>query len=105
MFGCYNPRMQPKSQLPNAQDRREAPRVDVEGRYSICLDPTDGREPITCTLLDFSVTGMRLELAEDAALPDTVHILIGPLSHNCRIVWREGPIVGVDFIDEHHSIF
>jgi hypothetical protein len=38
-------------------------------------------------------------------LPDKVQVLIGSLSHNCRIVWRKGTTVGVDFIDEHHSIF
>jgi hypothetical protein len=31
--------------------------------------------------------------------------VIGSLSHNCRIAWRKGTVVGVDFIDEHHSIF
>jgi hypothetical protein len=90
---------------PDFEDRRDAPRVDVEGRYSMRVDPRDGREPIHCALLDFSVTGVRLELPEDIALPANIQVLIGSLSHNCRIVWRKGTTVGVDFIDEHHSIF
>lgn len=104
MFACYNPCMQ-RDQPQEVIDRREAPRVEVEGRYSTLLDPCDGRQPISCKLQDFSVTGLRLELPEDVPLPDKVHILIGSLSHNCRIAWRKGVIVGVDFVDEHHSIF
>jgi len=38
-------------------------------------------------------------------LPTQVHVLIGDLSHNARIAWRNGMTIGVDFIDEHHSIF
>ncbi len=69
------------------------------------LDPCDGRGPLTCALLDYSVTGVRLELPEDVTLPAQVQVLVGELSHNARIVWRKGTTVGVDFIDEHHSIF
>jgi hypothetical protein len=105
MFGWYYQDMQRNPQPLEVLDRREAPRADVDGRYSMRLDPCDGREPITCSLLDFSVTGARLELPEDVALPENVHVLIGELSHNCRIAWRKGVTVGVDFVDEHHSIF
>ena len=105
MFGCYNPSMQRIPHAAELADRRDAPRVEVEGRYSMRLDPCDGREPINCALLDYSVTGVRLELPENIALPAQVHVLIGDLAHNARIVWRKGTTVGVDFIDEHHSIF
>jgi len=97
--------MQRNQQPQEMVDRREAPRVDVDGRYSMRIDPRDGREPIDCTLVDFSVTGARLQLPEDVPLPEQVHVLIGDVSHNCRIAWRKGVTVGVDFIDEHHSIF
>jgi hypothetical protein len=97
--------MQRSSQPQDIVDRREAPRVDVDGRYSMRLDPCDGRAPIDCSLIDFSVTGARLRLPKDIPLPDKVHVLIGNLSHNCRIAWRQGVTIGVDFIDEHHSIF
>jgi hypothetical protein len=99
-----NPQPEPV-QADEDADRRHAPRTDVGGRYSMRLDPGGGREPIHCTLLDFSVTGVRLKLPEDVALPQNVQILIGGLSHNCRIAWRKGTMVGVDFVDEHHSIF
>ena len=86
-------------------ERRDAPRVELGGRYSMRLDPCDGRDPIVCVLLDHSVTGVRLQLPEDMVLPADVHILIGELSHQARIVWRNGTTVGIDFIEEHHSIF
>jgi hypothetical protein len=97
--------MQPTSKAEDFADRRDSPRVDLDGRYHTRLDPCDGREPITCALLDFSVTGVRLKLPDNSALATDVKVLIGELSHNARIVWRNGDIVGVDFIDEHHSIF
>jgi len=86
-------------------DRRDAPRTDLDGRYRMRLDPCDGRGSINCALLDYSVTGARLQLPEDVELPAEVHVLVGELAHNARIVWRNGTTVGVDFIDEHHSIF
>jgi hypothetical protein len=30
---------------------------------------------------------------------------VGELSHDARIAWRRDTAVGVDFVDEHHSIF
>jgi hypothetical protein len=86
------------------EDRRQAPRVDIYGQYTIRLDPRDGREPIVCPMLDFSVTGFRLELPQDVSLPTDVQILIGELAHSGRVVWRKGNVVGVDLIDEHHSL-
>jgi PilZ domain-containing protein len=105
MFDCYNHGMQDISPAAAIDERRDAPRVELARRYSIRLDPCDGREPVSCALLDFSVTGVRLELPDNTAVPDEVKVLIGELSHNARIVWRKNASVGVDFIDEHHSIF
>ena len=68
------------------------------------LDPCDGRAPLRCAMLDFSVTGARLELPDDTPLPAAVRVLIGDLSHRARIAWRKGRMIGVDFLDEHHSI-
>ena len=97
--------MQEASPRAAFDERRDAPRIDVDRRYSVRLDPCDGRGPITCALLDFSVTGVRLELPDNMPMPDEVKVLIGQLSHNARIVWRKDTMVGVDFVDEHHSIF
>ena len=97
--------MQEISHAAAIDERRDAPRVELQRRYSVRLDPCDGRGPISCALLDFSVTGVRLELPDNMTVPDHVKVLIGELSHNARIVWRKDASVGVDFVDEHHSIF
>ena len=97
--------MQNEPKMSNADDRREAPRADVGRRYSTRIDAGDGRAPIECVLLDYSVTGLRLEVPEDIALPQNIQVMIGSLAHNARIVWRRGGMVGVDFVDEHHSIY
>ena len=91
-------------------ERRDAPRVDLDGRYSMRLDPSDGRAPIACALMDYSVTGVRLRLPqdmapEDMALPERVQVMIGEVAHTARIVWRDGTTLGVDFIDEHRGSF
>jgi hypothetical protein len=96
--------MQPDPLSEELTERRDAPRIDLDGAYSMRLDPCDGREPITCLLMDFSVTGVRLKLPDDIELPRDVQILIGELSHNARIVWRKDGVIGVDLIDEHHNI-
>jgi hypothetical protein len=85
-------------------ERRGAPRSTIEGRYTLRLDPRDGRDAVTCVVLDYSVTGARLQLPQDMALPTDLQIVIGTLSHNARIVWRDGMVIGVDFVDEHHSL-
>src|SRR5205807_1665275 len=85
MFECYNQSMQQVPQTAEFDERRDAPRVEIARRYSIRLDPCDGRAPIICALLDFSVTGVRLELPDNMPMPEQVKVLIGELSHNARI--------------------
>jgi hypothetical protein len=88
-----------------ADDRRVAERVELEGQYTMRLDPRDGRAPIECPVLDFSITGVRLEVPGNPALPADVHILIGNLAHKARIVWRKDAVVGVDFLEAHQHIY
>jgi hypothetical protein len=97
--------MDPAPTAADFADRRDAPRAAIDRQYSMRLDPCDGRAPFTCAVLDHSVTGMRLEMPDDVVLPVDVHILIGEIAHNARVVWRKANVVGVDLIDEHHSIF
>lgn len=85
-------------------ERRDAPRANIAGRYTMQLDPCDGRDVVTCAVLDYSVTGARLQLPQDMALPMELQVVIGTLSHNARIVWRNGTVIGIDFVDEHYSL-
>jgi hypothetical protein len=90
---------------PQIDERRDAPRVELEEHYSVRVDPCDGREPVVCMMMDFSVTGFRLRVPAGAVLPQDVQVLIGDLAHNACVVWRKGDVVGVDLVDEHHSIY
>jgi len=97
--------MSAKPKAKTIEERRDADRVDLDGAYSIRLDPKDGRSHLTCEMLDFSVTGVRLKLPDNVALPSDVQIMIGDITHNARVVWRKDDVVGVDLIDEHHSLY
>ena len=105
MFGCYNRDMHRIPHAAELADRRDAPRAEVERRYSTTIVPCDGSAPVICTVLDYSVTGMRIELPDSRALPHQVQVLIGNLSHNARVAWQDGTMAGINFVDEHHSIF
>jgi hypothetical protein len=86
-------------------ERRNARRADIRGRYTMRLDPCDGRDTITCAVMDYSVTGARLELPQDASLPSELQVIIGALSYRVRIARRAGPVIGIYFVDEHHSLW
>ena len=93
MFACYNANMQ---RIPHVAELAIAgtPRASsLDGRYSMRLDPCDGREPITCALLDYSVTGVRLQLPEDMALPGSGagpdRRIVAPRPHRLA-QWHDG---------------
>ena len=50
-------------------ERRNASRADIGGRYTMRLDPCDGGDTITCAVMDYSVAGARLELPQDVSPP------------------------------------
>jgi PilZ domain-containing protein len=55
--------------------------------------------PIACSISDISESGARL------ALPETFMLLLtanGGARRHCRVVWREGLMIGVEF-PEHRS--
>lgn len=56
-------------------------------------------------MLDFSITGLRLEVPGNLVLPSEVQILIGQLAHEARIVWRKDAVIGLDFLDSHQQIW
>lgn len=87
------------------EDRRDAPRIQLAGQHTMRLDPADGRAPIECPVLDFSITGVRLEVPCNPTLPSEVQLLIGELAHKARIIWRKDAVIGVDFIEAHQQIY
>jgi hypothetical protein len=57
-----------------------------------------------CAIADISETGARIVLASDIALPERFMLLLsrnGEARRVCRLVWRKGLIVGVEFPQPH----
>jgi len=60
----------------------------------------DEGEPRSCTISDISYTGARLVLEKDENPPDRFILLLsksGGARRRCRLVWRTGMTVGVEF--------
>jgi hypothetical protein len=56
--------------------------------------------PIACSISDISHSGARLTLKDEQELPETFTLLLTPnggARRHCRVVWRDGLIVGVQF--------
>ena len=54
----------------------------------------------SCSISDISESGARIVLESDYELPDHFVLLLsarGSPRRNCRVVWRAGLIVGVEF--------
>jgi hypothetical protein len=64
---------------------------------------TDGTTPPQkCTVADVSQTGARIVLEADGELPDRFILLLsrnGAPRRRCRVIWRDGATVGVEFSD------
>jgi hypothetical protein len=62
---------------------------------------TDGKSPPrTCAIADISESGARILLESDSELPDRFLLLLsrnGQARRKCRVVWRNGLVVGVEF--------
>ena len=56
--------------------------------------------PRACTIIDMSESGAQLDVPGNGEVPGEFALLIGGNSHvrrHCRVVWRSGSRVGVDF--------
>lgn len=65
-------------------------RIRIDGNPSL----------VSCAVVDISEGGARLSLELDEALPETFTLLLtrnGRTTRLCRTVWREGPLLGVEF--------
>jgi hypothetical protein len=76
---------------------RKRPRRQFHYTAKIVIDQS---EPRLCTISDISHTGARVVLEKDEPLPDRFVLLLsrnGDAQRQCRIVWRTGASVGVEF--------
>lgn len=59
-----------------------------------------GVPPRACTIIDMSESGAQLDVPGEPAVPYEFSLLIGGNSHvrrHCRMVWRSGSRLGVEF--------
>ena len=60
--------------------------------------------PVSCTLVDVSEGGARIEVAEPARLPEEFSlILIEDAAHvrRCRIIWRGDNEIGISYLEPY----
>ncbi len=73
-------------------------------RYTASILADNSAPPVSCSISDISETGARLVLEKDTTLPDKFILLLtangGALRH-CRMVWRTGLAIGVEFPHGH----
>jgi PilZ domain-containing protein len=77
---------------------RKTPRRQFHYNAQILTDTETS--PVACTISDISQAGARLTLERDEKLPDTFALLLtanGGARRQCRVIWREGVTVGVQF--------
>jgi hypothetical protein len=68
--------------------------------YTARIFTDQATQPIACSIVDISETGARLLLEHEQELPEHFLLLLTPngvARRNCRVVWRTGPNIGVEF--------
>jgi PilZ domain len=81
----------------NRAELRKKPRRQFHYNASVLLD-AKSLQP--CAIADISATGARLVLATECQLPERFILLLTPSGEarrHCRLVWRNGLAVGVEF--------
>jgi hypothetical protein len=82
-----------------AQQRHEI-RFDGGGQAKIIVARSEVWS--ICTVHDLSNSGALLEVSREDALPETFILVTDdgdPLGYACRVVWRKGCRVGIEFED------
>jgi methyl-accepting chemotaxis protein len=61
---------------------------------------TEDKKPLLCSIADISESGARIVMESDGELPERFILLLsrsGGARRFCRLVWRDGRTVGVEF--------
>jgi methyl-accepting chemotaxis protein len=56
--------------------------------------------PLTCSVIDISETGARIQIANPEKVPEQFTLLLsnaGSVSRSCKVVWRTKSEIGVTF--------
>jgi hypothetical protein len=83
--------------------KRKAGRVRIEHGYSVNLMGVDGTWRRSCTLLDVSDTGARLEVEGSVNVLQAREFFLllsstGLAFRRCELIWIDGSDVGVRFV-------
>ncbi len=78
-------------------ERRISPRIPT--RRSARID-IKGKAPIECLVRDLSASGARLEVPDVSQLANNFTLtIVGSWDrHACRLAWRKGNMVGVEYL-------
>jgi hypothetical protein len=82
----------------NHAELRKKPRRQFHYNASLLLE--GARLPVPCAIADISASGARLHIEGDLELPEKFILLLtrsGEARRMCRVVWRNGQDVGVEF--------
>ncbi len=88
-----------------AGEKRSSRRKSL--KYPARIDAGDGSPLRDCVLSDVSETGARLVLKDDGEVPEHFTLLFGTQGaapRSCRIAWRDGAELGLEFNKEPRSI-
>lgn len=88
--------------LRNRAEKRKRPRRQFH--YTARIIAGKNTPPVACSISDISEAGARLVLEHDCELPEKFVLLSTPngqAHRQCRVIWRTGPNIGVEFPPHH----
>ena len=83
-------------------EQRRSFRYSTRCRASIEFD--DHTSPLSCTLLDVSEGGARIEVASPHRLPEEFSLILAEDAANvrrCRIIWRADNEIGISYLEPY----
>jgi hypothetical protein len=89
---------EPALKLESDPEGREAPRRRVLLGATLVFGPD--MLTVRCSVRDLSQVGAKIQVPDALALPSTVWLVNHtiPAAHECKIVWRRGNLIGLQFI-------
>jgi hypothetical protein len=87
-----------------ASEKRKSPRKRL--RYPGQIVTGKDAEALLCALSDISETGARVVMHGSGEIPHHVTLLFGPggaAERRCRVAWRDGEQIGLEFIKPEKS--
>jgi PilZ domain len=93
----------PRAEAAMSRDRRNNFRVEWNSPGRIELN---GRLICSCTVSNLSNGGAKISGFKSASIPDEFMLTViglGALPHKCRVMWRAGGELGIQFADDDES--